>query len=167
MQYKCPWNGRWHFVRTRGRLAVWRPINYSVFALRGAVGYLERKIHAYGSAYSIMHRNAYEIGRQKRVSQFLDFNVQSAAQFHLRGNRTFKTLPYQFCTQVFKPLVHSWLTILDTTQSTANKTRSRQQKQQPTNQTNKKSILSISQYWHFTYFEFAEIFFNKFTAQTY
>ena len=64
--------------------------------------------------------------RRELVSGFLDFNVLSTAQGHLGTNYTLNILRCQFDRQVIKPQVKSWLTVLDTTKSTANKTKSTQ-----------------------------------------
>ena len=51
------------------------------------------------------------------------FNVPSTALGHLWTNHTFKLLSHQFKTQVTKSKGKSWITVLDTTQSTANTTQ--------------------------------------------
>ena len=48
------------------------------------------------------------------------FNVPSTALGHLWTNHTFKPLSHQFKTSVTQSKVKSWITALDTTQSTAN-----------------------------------------------
>lgn len=51
----------------------------------------------------------------------LDFNVPSAAEDHLGTNHSLKIYLHQLQTQVSKSMVKSWVAVLDTTQSIANK----------------------------------------------
>ena len=57
-------------------------------------------------------------------SWFMASNVLSNALGHLRTNHTFKRRSHQFKTQVTKSKAKSWITVLDTTPSTANTTQS-------------------------------------------
>ena len=61
---------------------------------------------------------------RERDRWFLDFNIPSIALDHLRKNHTIKILLHPFKTQVTKSesKLKSWVTDLDTTQSTANAT---------------------------------------------
>ena len=60
----------------------------------------------------------------KLATWFLDFNVLSVAYGCLWMNYTFKICLHQFNRQVTKLQVESWITVLDTTQSTTTTTRS-------------------------------------------
>ena len=55
--------------------------------------------------------------------EFLDLNSPSTAQGRLGTTHIVNIFLDQFETQVIQSQVKSWLTLLDTTQSTANKTK--------------------------------------------
>ena len=82
----------------------------------------------------------------------LHYNVLSTTYGYLRTNHTFSFSLCRPDTQAIRPQVESWFTILDTSLSPSNKTKS------------KKSAISRSQCSHFTYRQLTEVFSAKFSA---